>query len=145
MADTDRLTAIIIGGGIGGLAAAIALQRIGVRPLVFEQAPQIQEVGAGISLWSNAINALRQLDVGELLHHNQPLTLRRGRGFWRGSLGRPYMRFRVGGSAVEYGRYTYCPLSGDQRHFRQLVINRVGRAYQHRDGSGNRALCEEQP
>ena len=65
MADTDRLTAIIIGGGIGGLAAAIALQRIGVRPLVFEQAPQIQEVGAGISLWSNAIKALRQLDVGE--------------------------------------------------------------------------------
>ena len=65
MADTDRLTAIIIGGGIGGLAVAIALQRIGVRPLVFEQAPQIQEVGAGISLWSNAIKALRQLDVGD--------------------------------------------------------------------------------
>ena len=65
MPDTDRLTAIIIGGGIGGLAVAIALRRIGVRPLVFEQAPKIQEVGAGISLWSNAIKALRQLDVGD--------------------------------------------------------------------------------
>ena len=90
-------------------------------------------------------NDNRQLDAGDVLHHNQALTLRRGRGFWRGSLGRPYMRFRVGGSAVEYGRYTYCPLSGDQRYFRQLVINRVGRAYQHHDGDGNRALCDEQP
>ena len=65
MADADRLTAIIIGGGIGGLAAAIALHRIGLRPLVFEQAPRTQEVGAGISLWSNAIKVLRRLDVGE--------------------------------------------------------------------------------
>ncbi len=65
MPDSDHLTAIIVGGGIGGLAAALGLQRIGIKPLVFEQAPQVQEVGAGISLWSNAIKALRQLGVGD--------------------------------------------------------------------------------
>jgi Tfp pilus assembly protein FimT len=90
-------------------------------------------------------NNNRQLDADEVLHHSQQLSLRRGRGFWRGSAGRPYMRFRMGGSAVDYGRYTYCPLSGERRYFRQLVVNRVGRAYQHHDGGGNHTECEEQP
>jgi 2-polyprenyl-6-methoxyphenol hydroxylase-like FAD-dependent oxidoreductase len=54
---------IIIGGGIGGLAAAAALQKVGIDALVLEQAPQMEEVGAGLSLWSNAINALRQLPL----------------------------------------------------------------------------------
>ncbi len=54
---------IVIGGGIGGLAAAVALRRIGVEVRVFEQAPTIQEVGAGLSLWSNAVRALERLGV----------------------------------------------------------------------------------
>jgi prepilin-type N-terminal cleavage/methylation domain-containing protein len=85
----------------------------------------------------------RQLDAGDVLHHSQHLALRRGRGFWRGSLGRPYMRFRMGGSAVDYGRYTYCPHSGERRYFRQLVVNHAGRAYQHHDGGGKRTDCEQ--
>ncbi|MCZ6832022.1 MAG: GspH/FimT family pseudopilin [Gammaproteobacteria bacterium] len=86
-------------------------------------------------------NRDHRLDDGDLLHHSQRLVLRQGRGYWRGSLGRRYMRFRVDGSAVEYGRYTYCPHSGDSRHFRQLVVNRVGRAYRHHDGGGKRDDC----
>ena len=42
--------AIIIGGGIGGLASAIALGRIGWAVSVYEQAPELREVGAGLSL-----------------------------------------------------------------------------------------------
>ena len=53
----------IIGAGIGGLAAAAALHRIGVEALVIERAPSIREVGAGLSLWSNAVNALRELGL----------------------------------------------------------------------------------
>lgn len=56
---------IVIGGGIGGLAAALALKRIGIDVRVFEQAPQIQEVGAGLSLWSNAVSALARLGVAD--------------------------------------------------------------------------------
>lgn len=55
---------LIIGAGIGGLTAAIAMRRAGIDATVFEQAPELREVGAGISLWPNAIKALRRLGVG---------------------------------------------------------------------------------
>ena len=57
--------ALVIGAGIAGLATAIALQRAGRDVLVLERAPQLREVGAGISLWPNAIKALRGLGVGD--------------------------------------------------------------------------------
>src|SRR5215831_18377385 len=57
------MRALIGGGGIGGLAAAVALQRVGITAAVFEKAPQITEVGAGLSLWSTAIVALRRLGL----------------------------------------------------------------------------------
>jgi 2-polyprenyl-6-methoxyphenol hydroxylase-like FAD-dependent oxidoreductase len=55
--------AVIIGGGIGGLTAAIALQQTGWQVDVFEQAPEIREVGSGLSLWQNALSALGKLAV----------------------------------------------------------------------------------
>jgi 2-polyprenyl-6-methoxyphenol hydroxylase-like FAD-dependent oxidoreductase len=55
--------ALVIGGGIGGLAAAAALARVGIHADVYERAPAIQEVGAGLSLWSNAVLALRRLGL----------------------------------------------------------------------------------
>ena len=58
-------TAIIIGGGIGGLAAGIALRQDGFRVEVFERAPRLHEVGAGLTLWPNAVRALRHLGLGE--------------------------------------------------------------------------------
>jgi 2-polyprenyl-6-methoxyphenol hydroxylase-like FAD-dependent oxidoreductase len=56
--------ALVVGGGIGGLAAGIALRRAGVEVELFERAPAIREVGAGISLWPNAIRVLDALGVG---------------------------------------------------------------------------------
>ncbi|MBP6717228.1 MAG: FAD-dependent monooxygenase, partial [Acidobacteria bacterium] len=57
------MRALIIGGGIGGLTTAIALYRRGISAQVFEQAPALQEVGAGIVLWPNAINRLRSFGL----------------------------------------------------------------------------------
>ncbi len=57
--------AAIVGGGISGLAAAVALRAAGHAVDVFERAPEIREVGSGITLWSNATRALRQLGVLE--------------------------------------------------------------------------------
>jgi 2-polyprenyl-6-methoxyphenol hydroxylase-like FAD-dependent oxidoreductase len=57
------MRALIVGGGIGGLAAAVALRRVGIESFVVEKAPEIGEVGAGLSLWSNAILAARRLGV----------------------------------------------------------------------------------
>src|SRR5436190_19958094 len=56
---------LIVGAGIGGLTTAIALRRAGIDATVHEQAPELREVGAGISLWPNAIKALRRLGVGD--------------------------------------------------------------------------------
>lgn len=56
---------IVIGGGIGGLAAAMALTQQGIEVLLLEQAEQIAEIGAGIQLGPNAYAALDALGVGE--------------------------------------------------------------------------------
>src|SRR3974390_3503810 len=53
----------IIGGGIGGLAAALALERRGAETIVCEQTPALTEFGAGLNLTPNAIKALRALGV----------------------------------------------------------------------------------
>lgn len=57
--------ALIVGGGIGGLAAALAFSRQGWRVQVLERASEITEVGAGLSLWPNALRALDTLGVGD--------------------------------------------------------------------------------
>ncbi|MFC8797174.1 FAD-dependent monooxygenase [Promicromonospora sp. NPDC057138] len=55
--------AIVVGGGIGGLATALALHRIGWRATVLERAPGLGEVGAGMSQAPNALRALAELGV----------------------------------------------------------------------------------
>jgi salicylate hydroxylase len=52
---------IIAGGGTGGLAAAIALRKAGIEPLVLEQAPAFTAIGAGLGLYVNAMKALSYL------------------------------------------------------------------------------------
>jgi 2-polyprenyl-6-methoxyphenol hydroxylase-like FAD-dependent oxidoreductase len=56
---------IIIGGGIGGLTAAIALQRRGIAAHVYEAAPELRTVGAGISLPVNALQVLDRLGIAQ--------------------------------------------------------------------------------
>ncbi len=58
---------IVAGGGLGGLAAALALARKGFRSLVLEQAREFGEIGAGIQLAPNAWHAIDALGVGELV------------------------------------------------------------------------------
>jgi salicylate hydroxylase len=53
----------IIGGGIGGLAAALALERRGAEAAVYEQSDTLSEIGAGLNLTPNAVKALRALGV----------------------------------------------------------------------------------
>ena len=66
MAEQSKdLPVLVAGGGIGGLAAALALVRRGFKVKVFEQAPEIGEIGAGIQLGPNAFHAFDALGVGE--------------------------------------------------------------------------------
>ncbi len=59
------LPVIVAGGGIGGLAAALALVRQGFEVTVLEQAAEIGEIGAGIQLGPNAFHAFDALGVGD--------------------------------------------------------------------------------
>jgi 2-polyprenyl-6-methoxyphenol hydroxylase-like FAD-dependent oxidoreductase len=59
--------ALIVGAGIGGLTAAVALRTIGWRATILERNLQLQEVGAGISLWPNAVHALTALGLRRAL------------------------------------------------------------------------------
>lgn len=57
------MKAIIIGAGIAGLTTAIALSRQGIDFELYERAERLTEVGAGISLWANALEVLDRLNV----------------------------------------------------------------------------------
>jgi 2-polyprenyl-6-methoxyphenol hydroxylase-like FAD-dependent oxidoreductase len=68
-------TFTILGGGIAGLTTAIALRRIGITATVFEAAPELHPVGAGLGMGGNAIHAFEALGLrdaliarGRLLH-----------------------------------------------------------------------------
>jgi salicylate hydroxylase len=58
------LRAVVVGGGIGGTAAAVALVRAGIDVRVYEQAEQLTEVGAGVSLAPNGLRMLERLGAG---------------------------------------------------------------------------------
>lgn len=66
------LTAMVVGAGIGGLTAAHALRRAGWQVEVYEQAPEIGPVGAGIGIAPNAVKALDHLGLGaDLREHGR--------------------------------------------------------------------------
>jgi 2-polyprenyl-6-methoxyphenol hydroxylase-like FAD-dependent oxidoreductase len=56
--------AVIVGGGLGGVTAAVALTRVGWEVTVLERAPEFGEVHAGITLLANALAALDRIELG---------------------------------------------------------------------------------
>jgi salicylate hydroxylase len=102
MRPAKTLRIALVGGGIGGLTAALALNQRGFETHVFEQAGELREIGAGITLSANAIKALRALGLEDAL---------RARGFESDAIvGRDWTTarttFRVplkGASQAQYG------------------------------------------
>ena len=60
----------MIGAGIGGLTAAIALRCVGAEVTLYEQMPELTEVGSGITLWVNAMRVLQKLGVDDTVRDN---------------------------------------------------------------------------
>jgi 2-polyprenyl-6-methoxyphenol hydroxylase-like FAD-dependent oxidoreductase len=82
----------IIGGGIGGLTTALALRHFGFEPEVFEQAPELLEVGAAIAMWPNALRVLLKLGVGEkVIEHAGVIEQIR----WQDRAGKPFNQTRL--------------------------------------------------
>jgi salicylate hydroxylase len=92
---------IIIGAGIGGLATALSLLKRGVDVEIYEQAPELKEVGAGIQISSNGTRVLYALGLEEALKRVQVLPSRRVIRHW--SSGETWNWFDLG--AVTTQRY----------------------------------------
>ena len=78
------MKAMIVGAGIGGLTAAIALRRAGVETTVFERAGELREVGAGLLLAANAVRALDELGLSEKVRRLGTLASAARILSWRG-------------------------------------------------------------
>lgn len=61
----NRLKVVIIGAGIGGLTAGIAMRQIGYEVEIYDRVRELRPVGAGISLWSNGVKVVNRLGLGD--------------------------------------------------------------------------------
>jgi 2-polyprenyl-6-methoxyphenol hydroxylase-like FAD-dependent oxidoreductase len=118
---TERQTdAIIIGGGIGGLAAAIALRQGGLAVAVYERTLTWQAVGAGLSLWPNALHALRKLGLGAPM---EALGTPQADAVIRTKRGEPLARLPAREMARRFGS----PLIGIHRaDLQQILLEALG-------------------
>lgn len=90
--------AVVIGGGIGGLASALALVKAGWDVRVVERAATIEPIGAALSLWSNALQALDRLGAADKIR----------------SVGQPFSEMLV---ADQQGRPIIGPRASDGESF----------------------------
>ena len=93
---------VIIGGGIGGLAAALALVRRGIDVAVYEQAHELRELGAGVQISPNGTRVLHALGLKGALEHVQVLPTGKIIRLW--NTGQSFRLFEVGMESVKrYG------------------------------------------
>jgi 2-polyprenyl-6-methoxyphenol hydroxylase-like FAD-dependent oxidoreductase len=108
---------LIIGGGIGGLTAAIALRRAGFDAEIYERVDELREVGAGLSLWKNALTALDAIGLGDPIRQLSAPYLDAGLRTWDGRvLATPSMETlsrRFGEVAIVVHRATLQTLLAD--------------------------------
>jgi salicylate hydroxylase len=93
---------VVIGGGIGGLAAALALLRQGVEVEVYEQANELKEVGAGVQIGANGTRVLHALDLRGPLERSQVIPAGKEARLW--NTGQSWKTLDLGAISVErYG------------------------------------------
>jgi salicylate hydroxylase len=96
---------LIAGGGIGGMAAALALLNLGHDVDVYEQAPELKEFGAGVQISPNGTRALHALGVLEALRPLSCDTQRKEIRLW--NTGRSWKLFDLGAEAIERYGFPY--------------------------------------
>jgi 2-polyprenyl-6-methoxyphenol hydroxylase-like FAD-dependent oxidoreductase len=95
--------AVVVGAGIGGLTAAVALQQRGWQVTVLERAPEIREVGAGLAMAPNALAGLDTLGLGDRI---RALSALQGDAGIRHRSGRWISRTHAEAAVARYGNPT---------------------------------------
>jgi salicylate hydroxylase len=102
---SEKIHVLIAGGGIGGLAAALALLRKGFDVDLYEQAEELKEVGAGVQISPNGNRALHALGVFETLRTLSCNTEAKEIRLW--NTGQTWKLFDLGAEAVERYGFPY--------------------------------------
>jgi 2-polyprenyl-6-methoxyphenol hydroxylase-like FAD-dependent oxidoreductase len=150
-AANNPLKAVVIGGGIGGVTTAYALNKQGIEAEVYEQADDLRKiyVGSGIHMWNNAMRALKEIGLAKAVEdatgpdavvEHMHIVTHKGRiiaDVPLGDIGR-----RIGGHCVGINRAELLPLLGSQLDEGVLRVNSKFVSFED-DGSGVTAHFED--
>src|SRR5947199_7889559 len=104
----------IIGAGIGGLTAALALIRHGIGVTVYEQAPELKELGAGVQISSNGTRVLYALGLGPAIERVGVIVAGKEVRLW--STGQTWKLFDLGATSVQRYGFPYMMLHRGDLH-----------------------------
>jgi salicylate hydroxylase len=104
----------IVGAGIGGLAAALALTRRGIDVAVYEQAPELRELGAGVQVSANGTRVLYALGLKDALEKVQVLPSGKAIRLW--NTGQSWKLFDLGMESAERYGFPYLTLHRGDLH-----------------------------
>ena len=111
----------IVGGGLGGLTAALALLRKGFRVTVFEQAHELKEVGAGVQLGPNAVCVLYQLGLASQMKSIATDTQGKRVRLW--NTGQSWPLFDLG--ALSVAMYGYPYLTVHRADLQRVLVQKI--------------------
>ena len=124
-------SAIVIGGGIGGVTSMFALRRVGVDAHVYEQANDLSKiyVGSGIHLWNNAMRALKEIGMAGPVEESagpaavvERMQIKTHKGKVMGDVALGDIGRRIGGHCIGINRAELLPTLGAQLEPGVLVL-----------------------
>jgi salicylate hydroxylase len=104
----------IVGSGIGGLVAALALVRRGIDVDVYEQAPELRELGAGVQISANGTHVLHAVGLKQALENVQVLPAGKAIRLW--NTGQSWKLFDLGMESVDRYGYPYITIHRGDLH-----------------------------
>ncbi len=113
----------IVGGGIGGLTAALALLRHGIDVEVYEQAPQLKELGAGVQISANGTRVLYALGLGPAIERAGVIVAGKEIRLW--NTGQTWKLFDLGAVSVERYGFPYMMFHRGDLH--GVLVDAIGR------------------
>jgi salicylate hydroxylase len=119
----DKITILIAGAGIGGLTAALSLLRKGFDVEIYDQAPSLREVGAGVQISANASRVLYALGLGDELARIGMKPTERETRLW--NTGQTWRQMALGASAVE--RYGFPHFTVHRADLQNMLVEALGR------------------